>query len=104
MTVMLAAIKSAFDGTSIGEFKTWLNRIVARRGIAGPSASALSRHTSGRSSSSGLHKCQLQRPSPTTAYEGCRFTGIPARIVASLRRQETYGWRFISIDLPAGAR
>ena len=34
MTVMLAAIKSAFDGTSIGEFVVWLNRIVARRGIA----------------------------------------------------------------------
>ena len=34
MTVMLAAIKSAFDGTSIGEFSVWLNRIVARRGIA----------------------------------------------------------------------
>ena len=34
MTVMLAAIKSAFDGTSIGEFKVWLNRIIARRGIA----------------------------------------------------------------------
>ena len=34
MTVMLAAIKSAFDGTSIGEFVNWLNRIVARRGIA----------------------------------------------------------------------
>ena len=34
MTVMLAAIKSAFDGTSIGEFLVWLNRIIARRGIA----------------------------------------------------------------------
>lgn len=34
MTVMLAAIKSAFEGTSIGEFVNWLNRIVARRGIA----------------------------------------------------------------------
>ncbi len=34
MTVMLAAIKSAFDGTSVGEFVNWLNRIVARRGIA----------------------------------------------------------------------
>lgn len=34
MTVMLAALKSSFDGTSIGEFVNWLNRIVARRGIA----------------------------------------------------------------------
>ncbi len=34
MTVILAAIKSAFDGTSIGEFRVWLNRIIARRGIA----------------------------------------------------------------------
>lgn len=34
MVVMLAAIKSAFEGTSIGEFVNWLNRIVARRGIA----------------------------------------------------------------------
>lgn len=34
MVVMLAAIRSAFDGTSIGEFVTWLNRIIARRGIA----------------------------------------------------------------------
>ena len=34
MTVMLAAIKSAFDGTSIGEFRVWLNRIIDRRGIA----------------------------------------------------------------------
>ena len=34
MVVMLAAIQSAFDGTSIGEFRVWLNRIVARRGIA----------------------------------------------------------------------
>ena len=34
MTVMLAAIKSAFDGTSFGEFRVWLNRIITRRGIA----------------------------------------------------------------------
>ena len=34
MVVMLAAIKSAFDGTSIGEFKKWLGQIIARRGIA----------------------------------------------------------------------
>ena len=34
MVVMLAAIKSAFDGTSIGEFRVWLNRIIDRRGIA----------------------------------------------------------------------
>lgn len=34
MVVILAAIKSAFDGTSVGEFRTWLNRIIARRGIA----------------------------------------------------------------------
>jgi len=34
MTVILAAIKSAFDGTSIGEFRVWLNRIIDRRGIA----------------------------------------------------------------------
>ena len=34
MIVMLAAIKSAFDGTSIGEFRVWLNRIIDRRGIA----------------------------------------------------------------------
>lgn len=34
MIVMVAALKSAFDGTSIGEFKNWLNKIVARRGIA----------------------------------------------------------------------
>ena len=34
MTVLLAAIKSAFDGTSIGEFRVWLNRIIDRRGIA----------------------------------------------------------------------
>lgn len=34
MTVMLAAIKSAFEGTSIGEFRSWLNRIIDRRGIA----------------------------------------------------------------------
>ncbi|MQA75979.1 MAG: hypothetical protein GEU88_16875 [Solirubrobacterales bacterium] len=34
MTVIVAAIQSAFDGTSIGEFVKWLNRIVDRRGIA----------------------------------------------------------------------
>jgi RNA polymerase sigma factor (sigma-70 family) len=34
MTVMLAALQSTFDGTSIGEFINWLNRIVDRRGIA----------------------------------------------------------------------
>ena len=34
MTVILAAIKSAFDGTSIGGFRVWLNRIIDRRGIA----------------------------------------------------------------------
>jgi DNA-directed RNA polymerase specialized sigma24 family protein len=34
MVVMLAAIKSAFDGTSIGEFRVWLNKIIDRRGIA----------------------------------------------------------------------
>ena len=34
MTVMLAAIKSAFEGTSVGEFRSWLNRIIDRRGIA----------------------------------------------------------------------
>ncbi len=34
MVVMLAAIRSAFDGTSIGEFRVWLNRIIARRGVA----------------------------------------------------------------------
>jgi RNA polymerase sigma factor (sigma-70 family) len=33
MTVMLAALKSTFDGTSVGEFVNWLNRIVDRRGI-----------------------------------------------------------------------
>ena len=34
MTTMLAALQSTFDGTSIGEFVNWLNRIVDRRGIA----------------------------------------------------------------------
>lgn len=34
MTALLAALQSTFDGTSIGEFVNWLNRIVARRGIA----------------------------------------------------------------------
>ena len=34
MTVMLAAIKSAFEGNSIGEFRSWLNTIIDRRGIA----------------------------------------------------------------------
>ena len=34
MTAMLAALQSTFDGTSIGEFVNWLNRIVDRRGIA----------------------------------------------------------------------
>jgi RNA polymerase sigma factor (sigma-70 family) len=34
MIVMLAAIRSAFDGSSVGEFVVWLNRIVSRRGIA----------------------------------------------------------------------
>jgi RNA polymerase sigma factor (sigma-70 family) len=33
MTVMLAALQSTFDGTSIGEFVNWLHRIVDRRGI-----------------------------------------------------------------------
>jgi RNA polymerase sigma factor (sigma-70 family) len=34
MVVILAAIRSKFDGTSVGEFKVWLNRIIRRRGIA----------------------------------------------------------------------
>ena len=34
MTVILAAIRSAFEGTSVGEFRSWLNRIIDRRGIA----------------------------------------------------------------------
>ena len=34
MTAILAAIKSAFDGVSVGEFVNWLHRIVDRRGIA----------------------------------------------------------------------
>ena len=34
MTAMLAAIKSAFDGVSVGQFVNWLHRIVDRRGIA----------------------------------------------------------------------
>ena len=34
MTVILAAIKSKFDGTSYGEFRVWLNQIISRRGIA----------------------------------------------------------------------
>ena len=34
MTVMLAAIKSAFEGASVGEFRSWLNTIIDRREIA----------------------------------------------------------------------
>ena len=34
MVVILAAIKSAFSGSSVGEFKVWLRQIINRRGIA----------------------------------------------------------------------